>query len=189
MYAGAFNLYDSLGGVIFSASNGWDGAYIKNATIGAAQIKTAAIGSLQLAGHAVTVPVGFYTSTRYTSGLIYTATAWFTIPNFSLTVNNPGNNSNNTVDWLINVTLIGTLIAINAYGSFAIYFDSTVILTGLLVISDASGNYILPQLTVIHTDTVPGNHTITVQLLAAYGSNAGLDLAAGSAITAVGGMT
>ena len=189
MYAGAFNLYDSLGGVIFSASNGWDGAYIKNATIGAAQIKTAAIGSLQLAGHAVTVPVGFYTSTRYTSGLIYPATAWFTIPNFSLTVNNPGNNSNNTVDWLINVTLIGTLIAINAYGSFAIYFDSTVILTGLLVISDASGNYILPQLTVIHTDTVPGNHTITVQLLAAYGTNAGLDLAAGSAITAVGGMT
>ena len=65
MYAGAFNLYDNSGGLIFSASNKFDGAYIKDATVDTAQIKyaaiktanvdIAAITTLTVQGNAVTV--------------------------------------------------------------------------------------------------------------------------------------
>ena len=189
MYAGSFNLYDTTGSLIFSASNGFDGAYIKHATIDTAQIKNAAVGALQLAGYMMTIPAVFVLATSYGIGGQPSAT-WITIPNFSLTINNPGNNSGNNIEWYITAGLVGTVIG--AYLKYCrILFDGIPV-NQVTCNSDpySSGTgYLTPCSALVKNSTV-GNHTITVQVYCTGQglSNIGYSLSQGSSISAVGAM-
>ena len=188
MYAGAFNLYDNTGNLIFSASTKFNGAYIQNASINTAQIANASIGVLQLAGHIMTIPSVYTLGATYNSGSTLPHSTWITIPNFALGIDDPGILGSSGISWLIQVNLIGTIGIINAIGIYLrILFDGNPV-AGFDLTDEDPGT--LPNLiTAVVTDTTAGWHVITVQCYASTSVSSGhmsLTVQQGSSIVAQG---